>query len=109
MKPVSRVQYLLTSSACTYVSVKGSNSAVGTAVRKLYGRRRCDIQLHTSHTYNKAESSPGENWELKVLLRPSNETFQVRLANPSNRIDVRYRRPRYTIGTKNQRENLKLT
>ena len=41
MKPVKPVGAdatptpLLTSSACMYVSVKGSNSAVGTAVRKL--------------------------------------------------------------------------
>ena len=42
MKPAGRVQYLLTSSACTYVSVKGSNSAVGTAVRKLFDRSYVD-------------------------------------------------------------------
>jgi hypothetical protein len=50
----------------------------------------------------KADSSPGENRKLKVLLRPPDETFQVCLANPSNRVDIRYKRPRYTIGTKNQ-------
>ena len=114
MKPVGRKQYLLTSSACTYVSVKGSNSAVGTAVRKLYDRLHEDEQHSAPHTSDtdpqeRQRSSPGENWKLKVLLRPRNETFQIRLANSSNRVDVRCKRPRYTIETKNQGENLKLT
>jgi hypothetical protein len=109
MKPVGRVQYLLTSSACTYVSVKGSNSAVGTAVRKLYDRSYVDA-TSASHTSDvdprqgrqRIKSSPGENWKLEFLLCPRNEAFQVRFANTSNRVDVRYKRPRYTIGTKNE-------
>jgi hypothetical protein len=35
------------------------------------------------------KSSLRESRKLKVLLRPRNESFQVRLAYPSNRIDVR--------------------
>jgi hypothetical protein len=49
MKPVGREPYLLTSSACTYVSVKGSNSAVGTAVRKLYDRSYIDATFSLTH------------------------------------------------------------
>lgn len=38
-KKEGRAKACRTSSACTYVSVKGSNSAVGTAVRKLHGKK----------------------------------------------------------------------
>jgi hypothetical protein len=37
-----------TSSACTYVSVKGSNSAVGTAVRNLYEGKTPETQTQTN-------------------------------------------------------------
>ena len=45
-------------------------------------------------------SLPGENWKLKVLLCPCKETFQVRLANPPNRVDVGCQnvRGKHTIG-----------
>ena len=57
--------------------------------------RRCDIQPHSSDVDPQEgrlqrKSSPGEDWKLKLLLRPRNETFQVRLANTSNWVDVRY-------------------
>jgi hypothetical protein len=58
MKPVDRVQYLLTSSACTYVSVKGSNSAVGTAVRKLYDRSYVDATFSLAHKRADGGESP---------------------------------------------------
>jgi hypothetical protein len=52
-------------------------------------------------------SSPGEHWKLKVLLRPSKETFQVRLANPPNRVDVRCKTS--VLKTRSEQKKPKLT
>jgi hypothetical protein len=74
-----------TSSACTYVSVIGSSSAVGTAVRKL---PRASLRRILTQTAN---ALPRENRKLELLLCPRDEAFQIGLADTTDRVHIRYK------------------